>query len=178
LVAVQHLRTLLSVILTNSEVRKLLSDFSTIGADLLSKGAIYIAHKISPTEEQLCNVYQPAPDNEFNTAGGRLAAPGETPVRLYRSFLYLAQARPQQHPDEDQGRIVDANGTDRGVQEATQQAQAGHKAQDYAHSDSPQETEEKKMGMREKMRQMGVSVIHPISRIYLPWHLKNNVRVC
>jgi hypothetical protein len=59
---------------------------------------------------------------------------------LYRSFL--AQARPQQHPDEDQGHIVDANGTERGVQEAAQQAQAGHRAQDYAHSDSPQETEE------------------------------------
>jgi hypothetical protein len=135
LVAVQHLRTLLSIILTNLEVRKLLSDFSTIGADLLSKGAIYIAHKIGPTEEQLRNVHQPAPDNEFNTAGGRLAAPGETPVP--ELSVPGTSKTLQQHPDEDQGRIVDANGTERGVQEATQQAQAGHKAQDYAHSDSP-----------------------------------------
>jgi hypothetical protein len=36
-------------------------------------------------------------------------------------------------------------------------AEAGQKVQAYADTDSPQEAEEKKMGMREKMRQMGVS---------------------
>jgi hypothetical protein len=37
--AVRHLRTILSLVLTNSEVRKLLSDFSLIGRDLLTRGA-------------------------------------------------------------------------------------------------------------------------------------------
>jgi hypothetical protein len=37
--AVRHLRTILSLILTNSEVRELLSDFSLIGRDLLARGA-------------------------------------------------------------------------------------------------------------------------------------------
>jgi len=173
LVAVQHLRTLLSIILTNSEVRKLLSDFSVIGVDLLSKGATHIAQKIAPTSEQLRNVDQSAPDDEFITAGGRPAGPGETPVP---EFSVPGTSKTlQQHPKENEPRIVDADGTKKGVGEATQQAQgqygelrdragqigaeAGHKAQDYADTDSPQDVEEKKTGMREKMRQMGVSPI-------------------
>ena len=69
----------------------------------------------------------------------------------------------QQHPKENEARIVYA-----GVGEAAQQAQgqygklkdrAGHKVQDYADTDSPQEVEEKKMGMKKKMRQIGVSPI-------------------
>jgi hypothetical protein len=48
--------------------------------------------------------------------------------------------------------------------------QIGAEAQGYADTDSPQEAEEKKMGMREKMRQMGVSPKFVIySRIYLPF---------
>jgi hypothetical protein len=47
-------------------------------------------------------------------------------------------------------------------------AEAVHKAQDYADTDLPQKSEEKKMGMRAKMRQMGKSSLVPYPRIYLP----------
>ena len=38
MIALKHLRTLLNLILTNSDVRRLLSDISLIGRDLLSTG--------------------------------------------------------------------------------------------------------------------------------------------
>ena len=88
----------------------------------------------------------------------------------------------QQHPNENEPRIVDANGTNKGVSEVTQQAEGRYgeskdrahqigaeavdNAQDLADTDSPQEAEEKKMGMREKIKQMGVSPISLYARIY------------
>jgi hypothetical protein len=51
--AAKHLRTLLSLVATNSEARKLLSDFSLIGRDLLSKGASKAAEGLAPDQERL-----------------------------------------------------------------------------------------------------------------------------
>lgn len=81
--AVQHLRTLLSLILTNAEVRKLLSDFSVIGRDLLAKGASKVAEKARPDEERLQQVDDSAPNDTFVTEGGRHAGLDETPVGTY-----------------------------------------------------------------------------------------------
>ena len=124
-----------------------------------------------------------APDDEFITAGGRPVGPEETPVPDLS--VPGTSKTLQQHPNENEARIVGADDTKKSVGEATQQvqgkygesrdrayqfgAEAVNKAQGYADTDSPQEAEEKKMGMREKMRQMGVSpifVLYP--RIYLP----------
>lgn len=117
-----------------------------------------------------------APDDEFITAGGRHVGPEETPVP--EMSVPGTSKTLQQHPNGKEARIVDDDDTKMSVGEATQQvegsthqvgAEAVYKAQGYADTDSPQEAEEKKMGMREKMRQMGVSpifVLYP--RIYLP----------
>jgi len=78
--AVRHLRTLLSLVLTNSEARKLLSDFSTIGRDLLAKGAAKAAGSIAPPEEKLSTVDHTAPNDQFITEGGRPVGPGEKPI--------------------------------------------------------------------------------------------------
>ena len=127
-----------------------------------------------------------APDDEFITAGGRPVGPEETPVPDLS--VPGTSKTLQQHPNDNEARIVDTDDTKRSVGEVTQQvegrygdskdqayqigAEAVHKPQGYADTDSPQEAEEKKMGMREKMRQMGVSpifVLYP--RIYLPFFL-------
>lgn len=79
--AAQHLRTLVSLIFTNAEVRKLLSDFSVIGRDLLSRGAVKVAEATRPDEERLRQVDDTAPNDTFHTEGGRKAGPNETPVR-------------------------------------------------------------------------------------------------
>ena len=63
--AVKHLRTILSLILTNSEVRKLLSDFSLISRDLLSYSATKVADTLRPDPEALSRVDQPAPQSQF-----------------------------------------------------------------------------------------------------------------
>lgn len=80
LTAVKHLRTLLTLVVTNSEVRKLLGDFSIVGRDLLARGAGKAANAIAPSASALEGVDQPAPDNEFMTEGGRTVGSDETPV--------------------------------------------------------------------------------------------------
>lgn len=78
--AVQHLRTLLNLVLTNSEARKLLSDFGVLGRDLLARGAVKVAENIRPDQERLSKVNHSAPQDQFVTEGGRKAGPGEKPV--------------------------------------------------------------------------------------------------
>jgi len=78
--AVQHLRTLLNLILTNSEARKLLSDFGVIGRDLLARSASKVADTLRPDEERLAKVNHSAPQDHFVTEGGRVAGPGEKPI--------------------------------------------------------------------------------------------------
>ena len=78
--AVQHLRTLLNLVLTNSEARKLLSDFGVIGRDLLARGAIKVSENLRPDEEQLARVNHSAPQDQFITEGGRATGPGEKPI--------------------------------------------------------------------------------------------------
>ncbi|KAG5350862.1 hypothetical protein C0989_009009 [Termitomyces sp. Mn162] len=78
--AIRHLRTLLSLVLTNSEVRKLLSDFSLIGRDLLSTTLQKASSQIAPTRDELARVNEPGPENQFITEGGRPIGQGETPV--------------------------------------------------------------------------------------------------
>ena len=123
---------------------------------------------------------RPAPDDEFITAGGRPAGPKETPVP--ELSVPGTSKTLQQDPNENEALIVDADDTKKGIggvvegksgesRDRAHQigAEAVHKAQGHADKDSPQEAEEKKMGMREKMRQMGVSPIFvQYPRIYLP----------
>ncbi|KAI0328370.1 hypothetical protein GY45DRAFT_1005773 [Cubamyces sp. BRFM 1775] len=79
-IAVQHLRTLLSLVFTNAEVRKLFGDFGVIGRDLLARGAEKVAEKARPDEEELRKIDDPAPSHTFHTEGGRTVGPDETPV--------------------------------------------------------------------------------------------------
>ncbi|KAF5341441.1 hypothetical protein D9758_014751 [Tetrapyrgos nigripes] len=54
--AANHIRTLVRLLLTNSEARKLISDLSVVGRDLLSQGLSKAARQIGPDEEQLKGV--------------------------------------------------------------------------------------------------------------------------
>jgi hypothetical protein len=121
-------------------------------------------------------VDRPAPEDEFITAGGRRVGPEETPVAELP--LPGTGKTLQHHPNGNEPRIVKANGTEKGVGEVRQQVEgkygeskdrarqigdeAVNNAQAYADTDSPEEAEEKKRGMREKIRQMGVSPICPL----------------
>ncbi|KAI0954376.1 hypothetical protein AcV7_007628 [Taiwanofungus camphoratus] len=99
--AVQHLRTLLALVLTNAEVRKLLADFGVIGRDLLARGASKVADAARPDEERLRTVDDTAPKDQFVSADGRTVGPDETPVleaRIPGTSTTIAQ-----HPRDELG---------------------------------------------------------------------------
>jgi hypothetical protein len=53
-----HVRTLGSLLLTNAEARKIVSDFSVVARDLLARGAAKTAAGLAPTDEELREVDQ------------------------------------------------------------------------------------------------------------------------
>ncbi|KAI0360398.1 hypothetical protein OH77DRAFT_678973 [Trametes cingulata] len=122
--AVQHLRTLLSLVLTNAEVRKLLTDFSVIGRDILARTASKVADKARPDEERLRRVDESAPRDQFVSEGGRLVGPDETPVleaRIPGTDTTIAQ-----HPREELGhgaKVKQGNGEVKSGAEAINEAQ-------------------------------------------------------
>lgn len=64
-VAVEHLRTLMRLILTNSEARKLLSDIQIIGRDLFARGAVKAAESVRPSEDVVARADDAAPADEW-----------------------------------------------------------------------------------------------------------------
>ncbi|KAF9488921.1 hypothetical protein BDN71DRAFT_1456787 [Pleurotus eryngii] len=116
--AVQHLRTILSLVLTNSEVRKLLTDFSLMGRDLLARGAAKAADSLRPDEERLARVDESAPNDQFITEGGRVAGPNETPVLEAR--IPGTDATVAQHPKESLGSGAKVKSTDGTVKSGDQ----------------------------------------------------------
>ncbi|KAH8096888.1 hypothetical protein BXZ70DRAFT_895650 [Cristinia sonorae] len=119
--AVGHLRTLLSLVLTNAEVRKLLSDFSVIGRDLLARGAAKVADAARPDEERLQRVDHSAPNDVFVTEGGRHAGPDETPVLEAR--IPGSNTTVKQHPKEEFGTGATVHRGDGTVQSGAQAQQ-------------------------------------------------------
>jgi hypothetical protein len=120
--AIRHLRTILSLVLTNSEVRKLLSDLAVIGCDLLARGASKAADKIRPDEEALAHVDESALQDQFITKGGRVAGPNETPVLEAR--VPGTNTRVAQHPKDDLGheaKVTHSDGTTKSSAQAMQE---------------------------------------------------------
>jgi len=129
--AVTHLRTLLHLVLTNGEARKLLSDMALIGRDLFAHGAAKAANLTRPYEERMRQVDDAAPHNEFVTEGGRRTTDtSETPVLEAR----IPDPRPgnegdftvKQHPHGEFGKgaqIHDPQGNVRSGADAYDQAQ-------------------------------------------------------
>ncbi|KAH8111325.1 hypothetical protein DFH11DRAFT_1794541 [Phellopilus nigrolimitatus] len=106
--AVQHLRTLLTLVLTNAETRKLLADFAHIGRDLFATGAVKAAELTRPDPERLQRVDDPAPPNQFHTEGGRTttADAGETPVLEAK----VGDHTVKQHPHNEFGTGAEIHG--------------------------------------------------------------------
>lgn len=63
--AVEHLRTLGKLIFTNSEFRKLLKDVGILGRDVAADAATKAANAARPSEEQLRQVDETAPSNQW-----------------------------------------------------------------------------------------------------------------
>ncbi|CAE7147721.1 unnamed protein product [Rhizoctonia solani] len=119
--AVKHLRTLLTLFATNSEARKLLSDFGLIGRDLFTRGASKALDSARPTQEQLAHVDDAAPSDQWKTADGKVVGPNETPTLQVKNPAGGGDIR--HHPHE--GTTVGYNdGTRKDLQGVQGDAQA------------------------------------------------------
>ncbi|GAA6063477.1 hypothetical protein JCM10212_006339 [Sporobolomyces blumeae] len=70
--AVEHLRTLGKLIFTNSEFRKLLKDVGILGRDVAADAATKAANAARPSEEQLRQVDETAPSNQWVGPNGEV----------------------------------------------------------------------------------------------------------
>lgn len=124
----------MNIVATNSEVRKLLTDFGLIGRDLLSKAASKAAENIAPSPDRLANVDRPGPQDQFVTNGGRTTGTEETPVLEAR--IPGTDHVVSHHPDQPEPQIT-TNGETRGASQAVGEGQnvldnAASSAQDEA----------------------------------------------
>jgi hypothetical protein len=139
---------LLRLILTNSEIRKLLSDFSIIGRDLLSKGTHKIAEAIAPKEDELAHVDEAGPQDKFVSEGSRevgldaadVKVPGQEDAAVHDDY-----GRPDEVKSQARVSAEDAKGK---MREDVREAKAAIAA------DEP----EKKKGLMEKMKGVRVSI--------------------
>ncbi|KAG8770836.1 hypothetical protein FRC12_004021 [Ceratobasidium sp. 428] len=115
--AVKHLRTLLTLFATNSEARKLLSDFGLIGRDLFARGAAKAAENARPSAEQLAHVDDAAPSDQWKSADGKIVGPNETPTLQVKNPVGGGDI--QHHPHE---------GTSVGYADGTRKDTAGARA--------------------------------------------------
>ncbi|KAF8263795.1 hypothetical protein EI94DRAFT_1772841 [Lactarius quietus] len=110
--AARHLRTLANLIATNREARKILSDFSVLGRDILASAASHVADSVRPAHEALSDVDRPGPSNQFETAEGKTVGPDETPVAEIPVPSTNGAVRYQPHTGveiEHEGRALDAS---------------------------------------------------------------------
>ncbi|KAF8632724.1 hypothetical protein AX15_001721 [Amanita polypyramis BW_CC] len=161
--AIRHLRTLLHLILTNSEIRKLLSDFSVIGRDLLSKGIHKIAGTVAPKEEDLCRVDEAVPHGTFETdhtggQGGPFATDADKEAYI--------NWRPKEEEDEI---IRDAAGDGPGARKEAERQVDEARAQereeerrDEAQGTTDEAEKKKKKGLVEKMKGVRDNVLERI----------------
>ncbi|KAJ1306987.1 hypothetical protein OPQ81_007967 [Rhizoctonia solani] len=123
--AVKHLRTLLTLFATNSEARKLLSDFGIIGRDLFTRGASKALDSTRPTSEQLAHVDDAAPSDQWKTTDGKIVGPNQTPTLQVKNPA--GEGDIQHHPHEgttvgyNDGTRKDLNGVQGDAQALAQQ---------------------------------------------------------
>jgi hypothetical protein len=112
LTAARHLRTLANLIATNREVRKILSDFSVIGRDILAGAASQVVHTVRPAQEAISDVDRPAPSDRFETVGGKQVGLDETPVAEIQVPSTSGAVRHHPHTGveiERGGQVLDAS---------------------------------------------------------------------
>jgi hypothetical protein len=178
------------LILTNSEARKLFSDLSVIGRDLLARSAAKVAESVRPDEERLAVVDETAPHDQFITEQGRAAGPNETPKLEAR--IPGTDKSVTQHPREELGTgatVKDSNGQVQsggqafaeGSEQAKRLAQQGVDGVQTGVSDL-----EKKPGFMDRVRGIKVLLfvfsLSPcpyscaVSRTILPTEFPSNTR--
>jgi hypothetical protein len=77
--AAKHFRVLLTLFVTNAEVRKLAKDLGFVGRDIFASTASRAADKARPSESQLNQIDKEAPSKQWVGADGKTLGPNDTP---------------------------------------------------------------------------------------------------
>lgn len=137
--AVEHLRTLAQLILTNSEARKLVSDAGLISRDLFAKGASNLAERARPDADRMARVDDPAPSQAWggdHSQGGRSDLPtvgGDIDVQkdgfrgAFKKGLDASKAKAEERADQRANETAARTGAHNAA--ATQPSGAGYNAQ-------------------------------------------------
>jgi hypothetical protein len=78
-IAAKHFRVLLTLFVTNAEVRKLAKDLGFVGRDIFASTASRAADKARPSEQQLNQIDKEAPSKQWIGADGQKLGPNDTP---------------------------------------------------------------------------------------------------
>lgn len=150
--AARHLRTLANLIATNREVRKILSDFSVIGRDILAGAASQVVHTVRPAQEAISDVDRPAPSDQFETVGGKQVGLDETPVAEIQVPSTSGAVRHHPHTGveiERGGQVLDAS---QAADEA--QGRAQEVAVEVAEEAADTKTETQKSGLKGRFQRL------------------------
>lgn len=75
--AAENLKTLAKLIYTNSEFRKILKDIGLLARDVAADAAAKAAETARPSEQQLKQIDETAPDNQWVTTDGQVRGPND-----------------------------------------------------------------------------------------------------
>lgn len=120
--AAAHLRTLITLFATNSEARKLLSDFGFVARDIFATGAAKVADKAKPSEQQLNQIDKSAPSGEWISADGQKVGKNTTPeLQIKGPNGTEFRAHPKDDPRD--ARVTGTDGQTRSAGDAYSEAQ-------------------------------------------------------
>jgi len=117
-----HLRTLVTLFITNSEARKIISDLGTIGRDVFASGAVKVAEKVRPDQEALDKADQEAPSKEWIGPDGKRLGPNDTP-ELQVKGPKGSEIRYNPKDDPRDAKVTDHQGNTRSAGSAYDEAQ-------------------------------------------------------
>ncbi|GAA5906426.1 uncharacterized protein JCM6883_004476 [Sporobolomyces salmoneus] len=127
--AVEHLRTLGKLIFTNSEFRKLLKDVGILGRDVAADAATKAANAARPDEEQLRQVDETAPSNQWVGPNGETrdhtSDVPDTGLAAKRDEAKRAKEQAQQKKEEIKQEGADRAQNVANAADNAQQSQAG-----------------------------------------------------
>ncbi|GAA5878086.1 hypothetical protein JCM8547_002824, partial [Rhodosporidiobolus lusitaniae] len=127
--AAEHIRTLGKLIFTNSEARKLLKDIGFLGRDVAADAAVKAAEVARPSDEQLRQVDEPAPSNQWVGPNGevrdhRQSAP-DTGLQEKKEQLQEKKEKAKSAKEDAKAEAKDRAGNVAGAADQGQQSAAG-----------------------------------------------------
>ncbi|ORX38560.1 hypothetical protein BD324DRAFT_578011 [Kockovaella imperatae] len=139
--AAAHLRVLITLFITNSEFRKLASDFGIIGRDVFATAASKVADTARPDQEQLDQVDQEAPSKQWVGPDGKKLGTQDTPELQLKNPAGDGEVRYNPKDAPSDAKITGPDGQQMSAGEAYQKAQdakeqAKSQAQDAANQAS------------------------------------------